>query len=84
MHGNSGQAAEPVRPLCHVLGQHVIGPAHHVGRLLRVRHGLQGRRIQRQQHTLDAMLVHLLDTLVLNIEQAAPQHPPGLGTHEFL
>src|SRR3569833_2101101 len=45
--------------------------------------GLHRRRVERQDHHLDAMLVHLLQAKVLDVDEARPELVPYLGAEHF-
>ena len=81
----SGRAAKPWNRsgrLATTLGQRVVGAPRELGRLLRVGDRLDRRRIERQDHHLDAVLVHQAEALVVEVEQAVLQLRLVVGRHE--
>ena len=78
LHRQRRQSLKAVRPLRHLLGQIVVGLAGDLVRLPGIRNALDGRRVERQQHHLDAVLVHQSNPPVVQIEHAGPHLLPHL------
>ena len=59
LHRQRRQRLEAVGPLAHLLGEEVVGLAGELVGLLRIGDGLDRGRVERQDHHLDAVLIHL-------------------------
>jgi hypothetical protein len=83
LHRQRRNADKPIRPLCHLLRENIVGLARHLDGTLLVGDGLDRRSVQRRDHDLDAGLVHQAQALVLEIEQAMPQLAPDMGAERL-
>ena len=80
LHRQRGERRKTVRPLRHLLGQKIVGLARDFVGSLRVGDCLHGRRVEREDHDLHAVLVHLGEPLVVKIEEPRAQlRPDALG-----
>ena len=80
LHRERGNSYEPIRTLADLLRQRIVGPARQLRRLSRVCNALNGRRIERDDHDLDAACVHESKALIVKIQQAVPQLGPHMRT----
>src|ERR1700733_3219511 len=71
LHRQRGKALKAIGPLGDLLGEIIVGPAGHVVSVRRIGNRLYRRRVKRQQHRLDAVLIHQLKPPLMQIEHAA-------------
>ena len=76
LHRQGGEALEAAGPLLDLAREIVVGFAGHVIRARRVGDRLHHRRVEREQHHLDAVLVHQPQPVVVQIEQPRLQLAP--------
>ena len=76
LHRQRGKSLKPRRALGDLLGEEIIGPDRNLIGARDVGNRLHGGRVQRQDHHLDAVPVHLRQPLVLDIQQALLQLRP--------
>jgi len=84
LHGEGGERAEAVGALGGFLRQKVIGAARDIGRLLRLPDRLDGRRVEREDHHLHAVRVHLAQAPLLHVDEARLElRPRAVGEESF-
>ena len=76
LHRQRREAREAIRALFDLGRENVVRLARHVNRTLHVADRLHGRRIERQDHDLDARGVHQAQALVLEVRQPRPELAP--------
>ena len=76
LHRQRGKGGKAAGALGDVLGEHVVGLFGHGDRALDVVDRLHRRRVERQDHHLDAVPVHFAEPRVLDVDQAMPQFRP--------
>ena len=83
LHGQGGDADEAVGTLRDLSGQYVVRLASELGRSLALGYPLDGRRIQRRDHDLDAGFVHQPQALVLKVQKTMPQLGPHVAAERL-
>ena len=78
LHRQRGKSGEAIGALAHFGGQRVVGLLGHRDRPLDVVDRLHRRRVQRQDHHLDAVPVHFAQAHVLDVEQARTEIVPHM------
>ncbi len=78
LHRQCGKRGEAGGALAHVLSENVIRLLGHFDCTLDVVDRLHRRRVQRQDHHLDAVLVHFAQSHVLHIQQARAEVVPHM------
>jgi hypothetical protein len=78
LHGKRGKPLKTIGPFTDLLGQIVVGLAGDVVRARRIGDGLNGGSIERENHHLQAVLVHLAQAALVDVEHAGAQLGPGL------
>ena len=76
LHRQRGKRLKPRRPFRDLLGKEIIGADRNLVGAGDVGNRLHGGRVQRQDHHLDAVPVHLGQPLVLDIQQTLFQFRP--------
>ena len=82
--GRAASAWKRSGPLAHLLGEKIVGAARDLVGALRVEDRLDRRRVEREDHHLDAVPVHLGDAPLVEIDQPAAQLRPGVVGQEPL
>ena len=82
LHRECRERLKAVGTLCNLFGQIVVGANRDFVRLSRVRDRLHRRGIERENHHLDALLVHLAQPLVLDVQQTLLELGPIAVRHE--
>ena len=83
LHGQRRNAHEAIRPLGDLLRQNVVRLARHLDGALDIGDRLNGRRIERRDHDLDAGGIHQPQPLVLEVEQPLPQLRPHMRAEDL-
>ncbi len=78
LHRQSGKGGETIGAFAHLGGQGIVGLFCHRDRGLDVVDRLHRRRVQRQDHHFDAVLIHLAQAGVLHVDQAMAQFRPHM------
>ncbi len=78
LHRQRGESGKARRALAHFRGQNVIGFFGDFNRAFGIVDRLHRRRVERQDHHLDPVLVHFLQPHVLDVEQAGPELVPHM------
>ena len=76
LHRQRGKRLKPRRTFCDLLGEEIIGADRNLVGARDVGNGLNRRRVQRKDHHLDAVPVHLRQPLVLDVQQTILQFRP--------
>ena len=59
LHRQRRKPLEAIRPPCDLLGEKIVGSARQLQRAIAIGNRLHSRRVERQQHQLDAVGIHL-------------------------
>ena len=83
LHRQRGEGGEAVGALAHFGGKHVVGLLGDGDRGLDVVDRLHRRRVQRQDHHFDAVLVHFAQARVLHVEQTWTEVVPHMCAEQL-
>ena len=83
LHRQRGKSGEAGGALADFFGERVVRLPRHLDRLAGVVNGLHRRRVERQDHHLDAVLVHFGKPHVLDVDQARAEPVPYLCAEYF-
>ena len=83
LHRQRGEGGEATGALAHVLSENVVGLLGHFDSALDVVDRLHRRRVQRQDHHLDAVLVHFAQAQVLDVEQTRAELVPHMRSEHL-
>ena len=84
LHRQRRERPEAIGPLADHLGEEIVGLAGERVGLLGIGDGLDRRRVERQDHHLHAVLIHLAQAASIQIDQpAAKLLPDGVGEKSF-
>jgi hypothetical protein len=78
LHRQRRESGKPARTLANLIGEGIVGLPGNFDRALCVMDGLDGGGIERQDHHLDPVLVHLPQPRVLDVKQAVAQILPDV------
>ena len=83
VHRQRGEGGKAGGALGDVIGQHVVGLLGHRDGGFDVMDRLHRRRIQRQDHHLDAVSVHFAQARVMDVDQPGAEIGPHMGAEYF-